>query len=835
MTKPIAQTFYINEPVGGAEGVILTAIDIYFQSVSSTYGVEVQIRTTENGNPTSYIVPRASKVLQASDVVASSDASVPTKFTFDTPISLQTQTSYAFVIIPVGGNPDYTVWTSELGGNDVKTNSPVHTNNDTGTLFLSSNDIQFTAVQTEDIKFTLYIANFTSTSGTAVYNFRPADRINYTNLVGSFSPKETVLVSNSSFNLAALSINSNTGAFTAGEVIYQSNGSVNNATGILYSANSSKILVTNSNGAWVASPGSNTYQVVGATSAAYANTSSVSQNVVASSNSTLVVPFTGNSTANIFYANQSLYIGTNTRSTMDVAVVNAVINSTAVLINSNVSFSDSAALLGQIRGDGLSLWGRYNGPQAGDITIGLRFGQSKYQALLYDVTSNSSLNFANSEGQYFIGFTSKSSGINTGGGITAYSAVIPDFTQVTSKNTDISWTFKGIDIHDTYDSSPISITNGTETELTDTNRFVISKSIEMSQYGGNNTTTFTATMTTANSKFSPFIDTTANHVRFTKNSVGSANQIYGYYVSTSNTTGVFRGGLERGDNVTLSNGSVTLTGTVFISNPTGMFISNTSGTLTSGFTLYKTSNSSVNTYINSATEYNEKFSANVFPYLSRYMSKSVVLAENQDAEDLKLYLTAYRPGNTDFQIYGKFLHAQDQEPFSTKIWSRLQESNTSAALISSKSNVNDYVELIYNLPSSLLVFANSTTTSNTSANITITSTASISNGSYIYLYNTSSNNYIVRQVTSVANNTTLVLSSNPTFSSTNADIGIIPGLEHQTGAFLNANNSGIVRYVSSSDVVFDSYKTFAIKIVPVADQSALSPRAADYRVLALQV
>ena len=104
---------------------------------------------------------------------------------------------------------------------------------------------------------------------------------------------------------------------------------------------------------------------------------------------------------------------------MDVAVVNAVINSTAVLINSNVSFSDSAALLGQIRGDGLSLWGRYNGPQAGDITIGLRFGQSKYQALLYDVTSNSSLNFANSEGQYFIGFTSKSSGINTGGGITA--------------------------------------------------------------------------------------------------------------------------------------------------------------------------------------------------------------------------------------------------------------------------------------------------------------------------------------------------------------------------------------------------------------------------------
>jgi len=52
---------------------------------------------------------------------------------------------------------------------------------------------------------------------------------------------------------------------------------------------------------------------------------------------------------------------------------------------------------------------------------------------------------------------------------------------------------------------------------------------------------------------------------------------------------------------------------------------------------------------------------------------------------------------------------------------------------------------------------------------------------------------------------------------------------------MNANNSGIIRYVSSGDVVFDSYKTFAVKIVPIAENSALVPRAGDYRALALQV
>ena len=86
MTTPILQTFYINEPVGGAEGVFLTKVDLYFAAVSSTFGVELQIRQTDNGNPTPYILPYASKILQVTDkdsngnalIGSSVNATIPT-------------------------------------------------------------------------------------------------------------------------------------------------------------------------------------------------------------------------------------------------------------------------------------------------------------------------------------------------------------------------------------------------------------------------------------------------------------------------------------------------------------------------------------------------------------------------------------------------------------------------------------------------------------------------------------------------------------------------------------------------------------------------------------
>ena len=329
-----------------------------------------------------------------------------------------------------------------------------------------------------------------------------------------------------------------------------------------------------------------------------------------------------------------------------------------------------------------------------------------------------------------------------------------------------------------------------------------------------------------------------------------------------------------------------------------------------GYSIYVTSNSQVNAYISSASPYAETKNDNLPYFRSRYISKNVILADQQDAEDLKTYLTAYRPSSTDLKLYGKILHSQDPDSFNSKDWSRLPELQTSQALISSPTNTDDMVELVYDFPTSQILFSNSVVCYSNTTSVTLPSTYGIASNTFVYLYNKTSNTFNVRQVSSVTNNTVLVLNSLPTlgnstfigtgtisattltisavssgtlvvgaiitgsgvttgttitalgtgtggtgtytvsptqtvgspvtisstvWSSSNADIGIIPGLESQTGAFLFANNNGIVRYVSNSDVVYDSFKTFAMKIVPVSSTMAVVPRAGDMRCLALQV
>lgn len=869
MTKPIAQTFFINEPVGGAEGVVLTAVDIYFQSISANYGIELQIRTTDNGNPTTERLPNGQKILHVADtyasnitylkngttsttisagskiITASADATIPTRFEFDTPIFLKSQTSYALVIIPIGGNPDYTIWTAELGGKDVALNTPITTNNDTGTLFLSSNDIQFTSIQSEDIKFTIYTADFTVSggSGTAVYTLFDQEETILNSISGSFIQNERVFVSNNDLNLARLRIDTtNTVPFTTSEIIYQSNGSANLATGILYFANSSALLVTNTVGAFVSSTGNTTLYIRGVSSTATANITSLSQNVIAQGNSTVIVPFTGNGAANIFYANQSIYVGTNNRSAMQVGIVNSVINSTALALVGNLTISDTNSLLGQLRGDRLGMYALYSGPPANNIN-----NTGVAPARLFNSTANSTANFSQSYNKYLIGVESQSSAymqlINRN-----YNSIIPQFADMQSLSTNINYYLTGIDTNNNLDSSPISIVNNNDNEFRDKNRILKSRSAEIIKNAGVYTTKISAAMSTANNKFSPYIDNISSKAMFTENLLFAKNQTYGQILNVTNTTYTFST-IRTGQSVTQSNGTITVSGNVFASNSSTLYISDVSAVYTgngavvnsptfqNGYSVYVSSNTSINAYTQTVSNYGEIYNNNVLFARSRYISKNVILADKQDAEDLKCYITAYRPATTDFKIYAKLQHNQDSASFSNILWSRMVELS-SPALLSSGTNLEDFVELVYDFPTSVLLAPNNAQCNATSANVTVSTTAGIANNNYIYLYNPAANTFNVRQVNYVANNTTLVLKNLPSLVTNTvayADIGLIPDIEDATGAFLFANNNSIVRYVSNSDVVYDGFKTFAIKIVPVADTNYIIPRAGDMRCLALQV
>lgn len=71
---------------------------------------------------------------------------------------------------------------------------------------------------------------------------------------------------------------------------------------------------------------------------------------------------------------------------------------------------------------------------------------------------------------------------------------------------------------------------------------------------------------------------------------------------------------------------------------------------------------------------------------TRYITKKVVLAEGLDAGDLRVYLTAYRPVNTDVHVYYKILNANDTQSINECNWQLMTKINNSSTLYSKTRN-----------------------------------------------------------------------------------------------------------------------------------------------------
>lgn len=138
---------------------------------------------------------------------------------------------------------------------------------------------------------------------------------------------------------------------------------------------------------------------------------------------------------------------------------------------------------------------------------------------------------------------------------------------------------------------------------------------------------------------------------------------------------------------------------------------------------------------------------------NKYISKIVTLEENQDAEDMRVVLTAYRPPTTDVKVWMKIKHAEDADLFDSKSWVELERTFEGDNEYSSISNRNDFKEFEYTIPAAYL-----------------------------------------------------------------------------TGSL------GEVQYTqANTNIKFTGYKNFSIKIGLLADNSAVIPRVADLRVIALQI
>ena len=169
---PLAQTFTVD-----GKGAFLTSFDLYFASKDPNAKLFVELRTVELGTPTSFLVQDFTQVaLNPKDIKVSSDATVPTRVKFSSPVYLEAGKEYAIVILSPASDK-YEMWAATMGQKTVKTQNLPNVQSVVvakqyigGSLFKSQNGTIWTASQYQDLTFKLYKAQFVKSGTLTVYN-----------------------------------------------------------------------------------------------------------------------------------------------------------------------------------------------------------------------------------------------------------------------------------------------------------------------------------------------------------------------------------------------------------------------------------------------------------------------------------------------------------------------------------------------------------------------------------------------------------------------------------------------------------------------------------------
>jgi hypothetical protein len=163
---PLAQSFLIQQK-GGA---FLTSIDIFFATKDDNLPVTLQVREMVNGTPGKTILPfsivtkRSEDVNLSANFVTMPDGTqkrsydTPTTFTFESPVYVQDNTEYCFVLQSDSNN--YNVWISYMGDQIPGSGRTISVQPYAGVMFLSQNASTWTADNNADIKFTIHRAVF---------------------------------------------------------------------------------------------------------------------------------------------------------------------------------------------------------------------------------------------------------------------------------------------------------------------------------------------------------------------------------------------------------------------------------------------------------------------------------------------------------------------------------------------------------------------------------------------------------------------------------------------------------------------------------------------------
>jgi len=185
---PLAQSFLIQQK-GGA---FLTSIDVFFATKDDNLPVTLQIREMVNGTPGKTILPfsvvtkRSEDVNLSANYVTMPDGTqkrsydTPTSFVFESPVYVQDNTEYCFVLQSDSNN--YNVWISYMGDQIPGSGRTISVQPYAGVMFKSQNASTWTPDDNADIKFTI---------NRAVFNTNVIGNIEFVNDVLPYDTLET--------------------------------------------------------------------------------------------------------------------------------------------------------------------------------------------------------------------------------------------------------------------------------------------------------------------------------------------------------------------------------------------------------------------------------------------------------------------------------------------------------------------------------------------------------------------------------------------------------------------------------------------------------------------
>lgn len=866
----LAQTFFVDPSVSSSNPTCqITGIDLFFMykpgATNNRSGINMP-GVTVFISPTLYNIPQVTQKTYTQfaraewpNIITSSDASVPTRFTFNTPITIDTGTQYAF-LVSFDGNENFLLWSAVNGYWEVGTRAIYNNNN--GNLI--GNYYQYTnndnvnpitaATQTEllniwkplnnsELTFTVYAARYFANGVPYVANTSTEvqSQIHNTNLnqVWDSTAKTLSYIYPSQCNEnIAFDINLSTvQMFIGAQKVFQNTvpypgGYSNGSTYVTLSSNGSTIVTANST---------------------LPNGASFAWNTV----------FGG------YTGTKYLTILSNDESQVNVRQVTSVVNNTVVILDEPTTFTANNAkfLIAPVA-------------TIDSVLPSSPFGKRDSFMFLTNSNANSSVRFvnncietisvvnggsgySNSDVLYITGFenvsgkitggynaianisTNSSGGITTiyqsnlGCGFTNSSAIVATIANSTSTSNTSSNTSAGSSASFTY-----SIGATLNTELTDN----IFKSCIVTNLDISDVTPFFQINVPSSSTYELALQTQYYITSDPATSSGLA-----YYVDPApvvNKFTVLKKNTFIGSQVpcfvSYSNEYVTL-----YANGTNNDKVNPLSPSSNNYVveIITTNNDDFNAVVVNSTpsfEFNKYIINNDYFYeetnLGNAWSKHLTTTINFDqlAEDVRVYLDVYRPPGTDIQVYARIQNSGDPQSYTNEDYTRLQ-CIQGQSIFSSPSNPQNYVNMGFgfqNQPNTAFTIGSTVSTSNASAVVTASSNAfsQVTANTLVKLYDPmfSNANFLVASIKSVTNNTVIVLDQNV---SSNINQGGNPALVGSglmldvmgwnNQAFNNIDNSNVVRYYNKSSVKYDGYDIISLKVVMLSSQFGAIPRLHD--------